>query len=223
MSAFRGGQPVRFLGDLAVIGVDVNGWHQFQRSNVDIDVVQQHVQSHLLARLQTVASEILLYKEERHRAEIEEEVAQSVGASVTSQFGLSVGLTNVRREQTEIEEQVVAHQIGRYRTRLTLEAGLREDWLSNELGMNRAKATEIELLLEQRRGLITSSGTDDEIAEIDSKIAALKNSMVAENIPSIDLLEEQTLRKRISFESVRDVLALPEAPPRKRDDEGGTK
>jgi hypothetical protein len=193
VASFHGGPAVVFRGDFRVVSVDPEGWHNFQLLQCELDEIRAQVETHLLARLQTMHSEQLSYRQDEHRALVEALVTTAASRYVATAFGLTIEVTNVRRELTGIETAVSEGEQADFAARLRLGDAFREDRLQAEQEQNRARVEQITKLLERRIKLVDVEGTEDEVAQIDAKVAALMGSLGEVRIPDIDRLRLQVL------------------------------
>ena len=76
-----------------------------------------------------------------------------------------------------------------------MNAGFLKHQVETELTLNSSKVAQIEQLTEKRTGLIGLDGVEVEIQEIDQRIEELKDSLGKEQVPSMEQLEEDVLRR----------------------------
>ena len=199
VASFHGGPAVVFRGDFRVVSVHPDGWHNFQLLNSELNEIRDQVQTHLLARLQTLRSEELSYRQNEHRAALEQMVTDAATRYVANAFGLTVDVSNVRRDLTGIETATSADEEDAYRARLRLSEAFRNDRVHAEQEHNRLRVEQITKLLEKRADLVDVEGAEDEVAQIDAKVESLKSTLGEVRIPTIDKLRV-------------DVLGSPPAP-----------
>ncbi|MGC4054738.1 MAG: hypothetical protein QM757_38320 [Paludibaculum sp.] len=102
------------------------------------------------------------------------------------------------------------HDLNRQSARLQINAAYIADTIEAEISLNKSKIDQISLLVSRRHELVDRVGTGAEIADIDSKIDALKSTLGRENIPSIENLEQTTIKKGgLPPGDVRRLLGLP--------------
>jgi hypothetical protein len=193
VASLHGGPKVVFRGSFRVISVHPEGWHNFQLLQCDLDEIRAQVETHLLVRLQTLHSEQLCYRGDKHREALEARVTDAATAYAADAFGLSIEVTHVRRELTEIETATSADEEASYLARLRLNETFREDRVLAEEEHNRSRREQIQALLRRRATLVDVEGTDDEVEEIDAKIEQLKSSLGEVRIPTYDRLRMEVL------------------------------
>lgn len=199
VASFHGGPAVTFRGDLRVMNVHQDGWHNFQLLNCELDEIRDQVQTHLLVRLQTLRNEELSYRQDAHRAALEAMVTTAATRYVANAFGLTVEVSNVRRELTGIEAATSADEEYAYLARLQLSESFRNDRVHAEQEHNRLRVEQITKLLEKRAALVDVEGAEEEVAQIDAKVDALKSTLGEVRIPTAE---------KLRF----DVLGAPPAP-----------
>jgi hypothetical protein len=199
VASFHGGPRVVFKGDFRVVGVHPDGWHTFQLVEAGLEEIQEQVEKHLLARLQTMHAEELSYRRDDHRAAVEMMVTAAATRYVANAFGLTIEVGNVRRDLTEMESITSADDEAGYLARLQLSDSFRTDRLKAEMEHNRVRVAQIAKLLQKRSELVDVEGAEAEVAELDAKIEGLKSSLAEVRIPTHNKLR-------------LDVLGTPPAP-----------
>ncbi|HEX8904699.1 MAG TPA: hypothetical protein VF771_07640 [Longimicrobiaceae bacterium] len=207
---------VTFRGDLRVISVDPDGWHNFQTLSLDVDQIREQVETHLNVRLHT-RRELLRYQQEEQRRAIETFVSAAARLYAAREFGLAIEVGNLRREWTRLENSALELEEARSLAALSMTTGFLHDRVDAERQENEKKVEQLTQLLDKRAELVAVEGTEPEIAALDLKIAELKRSLGEVIIPSIDRLQTSLLGRpslaELPAPGAWDVLALPESIP----------
>jgi hypothetical protein len=206
--SLHGGERVIFKGRFQVESVDAEGWYKFQLRNYSIDEIKEYVGEHILAILQTLPNETLIYKDKKHREQIEAIIKDIVEKNVAKEFGLSINVSNIHREHTLLELATNEQKIGRYGARLKLAAGYLDDETQADLEINREKVVQLKKLLEKRTQITTMEGTEEEEKELDRKIKEIREELASESIPSTREVEELFLPESARQTGLRDFAKL---------------
>lgn len=217
--SLHGGERVLFKGRFNVEAVDSEGWHNFQLRNYTLDEIGQHVEERILAILQTLPNETIIYKDLRHREQIESIIKRIVEENVKKEFGLVINVSNIYREHTLLELATNEQKIGRYQARLKLATGYLDDETNADLEINKGKLGQLKKLLKQRAEIIGTEETDDEIQELDKKIKEVRENLASESIPSTKDVEELFLPESARQNGLRDFSKLlPETATEQHND-----
>jgi hypothetical protein len=190
--SLHGGERVLFKGRFNVDSVHPEGWYQFQMRNITIDEIKQHVEERILAILQTLPNENIIFKTFQQRKELETIIKKIVEEDVAREFGLVINVSNIHREHTELELATNEQRIGRFEARLKLAAGYLEDETTADLEINREKVVQLKKLLKQRTQIAGNEGAEaeEEVRELDKKIMDIRKELASESIPSTRDVEE---------------------------------
>jgi len=180
-NSFKDGKPVYLCGDFQINGVEQFSWYTFQARRPSLESIQQCVQKSLHSKVSNLPSELLTYNNVETQVRLEQLVEQVATDSVVKQFGLKITVSNVSRKLTELEilkskaeqalEELQVKKIATVAVARDIELSLQ---LEITQASSKAKVAELKRLLAKREEIISLEDNDDELEELNAKIAKLQ-------------------------------------------------
>jgi hypothetical protein len=208
MTSLHGRETLVFRGNFQIDSVAAEGWPRFQLLTIGLEDMRKLLEEHLRAELSALTPDEMLYRDPRHRKQLEAVFIALAMRFVRQQFGLVIRVMNVQRDPTPQERAANLKLLGDDQRRIEVEADRRDQWAAAQILENHERAERLARLYEQRRLLTTESGTDEEVAELDRKIEAEKAALVPPSIPTFDDVKQKVLPGPAAGATLRDVARL---------------
>lgn len=208
MTSLHGRETLVFRGNFQVDSVAADGWDRFQLLTIGIEDIRKLLEEHLLAELSALTPNEMLYRDPRHRKKLEAVFVGLAERFVREQFGLVIRVTNVRRDPTPHEVAANRKLLGDDQRRIEVESDRRDQWAATQMLESHEHAERLARLYEQRRLLTSESGTDEEIAELDRKIAEEKAALQPPDVPTFDDVKQKVLPAQTAGATLVDVARL---------------
>lgn len=172
----RGGEPVHFSGIFRVRAIDSKGWSRFHRRKFDIKDVRGHLENHLRVTLRTLSTEELAYKELGSLRKLMNLIGDMANQCVREEFGLVISVDMVDRELTTLEMEMNKEFIERDLSLLNTAAvrQIQESGKSADIATDSAKLDELERLYQLKTELLRTEASQDEVKEMEEKIAEMR-------------------------------------------------
>jgi hypothetical protein len=193
VTSYHGGPAVVFLGDFRVLDVHPQGWHTFQLHDFGLDHIQEQLQKHLLSELQPLYSQRLRYREKVDHNEVKADLTKAATEYVADEFGLTIQITNVRRELTGIEMAAIAAETEIQQAGLDLDKMYRLNLIEAYQGRNQSIMGQIEKLQEKLLLAVGVEGAEEEVVKLQDNIESLRRSMGKAEISSFDEVRVEAL------------------------------
>lgn len=99
-------EDLTLTGDFELRGVhsDENGWRRFSSLRLDLDGLQQQLETHLRSELKTYYQASFMYRNQVSRQQVFNLVRARAETYMRQEFGLIIHLTNLDRNTTKVEE-----------------------------------------------------------------------------------------------------------------------
>lgn len=208
MKSLHGRETLIFRGNFQIDSVAGDGWHRFQLLTIGMDEIRQLLEEHLLAELNALTPHEVQYRNPKHRKQLEAVFTALAERFVRDQFGLMIRVTNVRRDPTPHELAANQKLLGDDQRRIEVESDRRDQWAATQILESHEHTARLARLYEQRRLLTAESGTDEEIADIDRKIAVEKAELLPSDLPTFDDVKQKVLPGQTSGATLADVARL---------------
>lgn len=170
-------EPVTFIGNFQVQGVEQNSWYTFQSKKPEVEDIKKSIESSLGSRLSAFSKEQMAYADLEYLLLIEALINKLATECVVEHFGLNIKITNLSRTRTEQEKWLAVEK----KAQLEAERQSRGQILAAlpEIARKKieSKLAELAKLREKRLQLITDEDNEDEIEFFDKKIEALEKEI----------------------------------------------
>lgn len=184
VTSLKGGEPVKFQGDIQVETIHKDRWLIFQSRKYELEEIKNNFEKHIKAKLATINQQALQYEEGKDKDALETLLNKWGNNYIIEQFGLEVRIVNVSRKLTSLDR--IKNQ--RYGLGVRVEQEKLKEreyivlapFIKRELDykyiqeieskLDEAKKLELDQLLTRRRTLKLREGNEEELANIDRQI-----------------------------------------------------
>lgn len=203
VASLHGNEVVVFNGNFQVETVDAEGWYKFQLLRNDLNEIRDHLEKHLLAELHSFPIEAILYRDPHHRRKLTA-MLQHVGREfVRNKFGLAIEIDSICREATPQERSFIQLELDKTDARLTIDKAKLARQVRKELTTGDESEAQLAKLLQQRTLLTGIEGAEEELADLDQKIAEAEAALDDAQIPSIQAVQARLLPERARKNSLK--------------------
>jgi hypothetical protein len=184
VESLNGNETLTFKGNFQVDGVNENGWHRFQLLTIGLDDIQQLLEEHIRAKLQSLRPETIQFRNPKDHKELEAVLSALAVRFVRDQFGLDIRVSSVHRERTLQESHATQNYLADRATALRLAQHQLEDKEAADTEINHAKVEQLRRLLAKRTIETDDTANDDYLEELDRKIAETREALAPVEIAS---------------------------------------
>jgi hypothetical protein len=207
--SLKGGEPVKFEGDIQVERVHKDMWLIFQSRKFELEQIKSSFERHIKAKLETLNPETLQYEESYDRKGLEDLLNKWGNEYIIDQFGLVVSIKNVSRKHTErdgikrdkywldlkLEKEKLKEQ--ERKTFAPFEQSRRQFEFSKNVNarLNTHQESMLSDLLKQRNALALGKGNEPEIKQIDDKIGEIQQLAGSIDREITDSISQETMEE----------------------------
>jgi hypothetical protein len=175
-------EPFLYLVKFRVEAVDASGWNQFHLLNSSMEKIQQHLQDSVQAKLATLPSEILAFKNVNQLRAMEEAIENLAKESVKKEFGLVIRISMISRELTGLEDGLMQINKHRWQKSLEKEKEFIDQTVEKEVRSYQSTLLLIYELEEKLKEYIKADEDEDEIKRLEKRITKLRKTLPAGQI-----------------------------------------
>ncbi|HEX8172321.1 MAG TPA: hypothetical protein VF824_17440 [Thermoanaerobaculia bacterium] len=195
-------------GNFQVDMVDGAGWSRFQQLTIDVKHIGQLLEQHLYAQLQAAPPELIQFRDPRQQQGFVGHVAGLAVKYMREQFGLIIRVSNVRRRRTTVEEGTAQTLLEESAAILKERRAAIQAWVDSDVLTTAQRLARMDLLLKERQRLSITTGSEEEVAELDRRVAEETRALKPERLSTFEEVQSSLLPRRPKALTIGDLDAL---------------
>lgn len=226
VNSLKGGEPIKFKGNIQVEAINKDMWGVFQSRQYQLEEIKSKFEEHIKVKLATYSQTALQYNKSEEREALEVLLNEWGNYYIKNNFGLEVSINTVSRQLTDRENikykiHTEYEQKKLEQTKRMMFAPLEEDQQKLEshqnflLQANKAESSRVMELFNRRNILakVDAEGNKKEIEEIDMELHQMEHTLNNSyekviNKEPISLEDENSVSGEASFIEIAEKEGL---------------